>query len=90
MHPLPVFVLTFVLATQTASRDSAGSLTGVIRDVHGQPVVAAMIQALGIRRQAQSDSQGHYDLRGLPAGPVRVRINRIGRFVRRALQRGTA
>jgi len=78
MYPLHLFVLTCVVAVQTASGDSTGVITGAIRDTHGQPVVAALIQALGIRRQAQSDSQGHYDLRGLPVGLVHIRINRIG------------
>ncbi len=78
MYPLHLFVLTCVVAVQTASGDSTGAITGAIRDTHGQPVVAALIQALGIRRQAQPDSQGHYDLRGLPVGPVRVRIDAIG------------
>lgn len=58
-----------------------GTLTGVITDPSGDPVVGAFVDASGNfpgragpgegRHVAQTDSSGHYAIKGLPAGDYR-------------------
>src|SRR2546425_6675416 len=75
LHTLFVIL---ALAAQVPRPDSSARVVGRIRDDRGQPVVGALIPAIGTTLGARSDSPGPFDLRGLPPGPTQLRTRAIG------------
>ncbi len=57
-------------AESMESEGTAGSLSGVVVDVAGDPVVGALVRAG--EREARSDDDGAFAFEGLPAGTWRV------------------
>ena len=66
----------------SASGQSNASLDGRISDQNGAAVseaeVTANSDAIGVNRTSKSDSQGHYQLAGLPVGNYRIEVKAAG------------
>jgi len=75
---LHVLSLTIALAGQAPDWDTAASVAGRVRNHQGQPVVGALVQVIGSRLGARSDSQGRFDLSGVPPGPAHLRVRALG------------
>lgn len=74
-HSLGGLLFSVALAAgQVPQQDGTASVAGRIRDDKGRPVAGAVVQAIGGRLMTRSDSQGRFDLRGLPAGLNRLRV----------------
>lgn len=62
-----------------AQQASTGTVSGRVTDAStGQPVGAAQIQVVGTTLGAQTNQDGIYSIRAVPAGPVRLRVLRLG------------
>src|SRR5262245_50299299 len=61
------------------SRDG-GSITGVVRDPNGQPVVGADAFIIGDTKRAVTDSTGRFEITKLDGGFYRIRVRRMGFF----------
>ncbi len=61
-----------------AARVPDGTVRGVVRDAQGTPVASAEVQWLPSGTMVRSRDDGSYLLSGVPAGPVTVRVRRIG------------
>jgi|GEM_PF-6964124 Calx-beta domain. len=63
-------------ATVTVSHPSVGALTGVVRDVHGNPLRGAMVRVDG-NEIASTDGVGQYRITGLTGGAHSVEVRHI-------------
>ncbi len=52
MHPLDSLVLTLALAAQVPSQDTLAGVVGRVRDDKGEPVVGALVEAMGTQLAA--------------------------------------
>lgn len=66
------------LACMAASLAAQGTIRGTVADSGGSPLPNASITVDGTGLKASSGSQGDYEIRGVPAGPRRVRVRLIG------------
>ena len=66
-----------VAVAQQATPDSASRIFGVVLTSDDRPVPAADVALIGLGT-ARTDSLGRFDFRGVPAGMVLVRVQRIG------------
>ncbi len=66
-----------VASAQQATPDSASRISGVVLTADGRPVVDADVALIGLGA-ARTDSLGRFDFRGVPAGAVLVRVQRLG------------
>ena len=58
---------------------TTGTITGRVTDrASGAPVVGAQIQVVGTQRGSQSGDNGTFRITGVTAGPVQLRVLRIG------------
>ena len=56
-----------------------GTITGTVTiSGRAEPISSASVSVLGSMLRAQTDAQGKYTIRGVPAGPAEVRVVRIG------------
>src|SRR5215212_6537339 len=62
-----------------ALAQAPASITGRITEAgSGQPIPAAQVSVLGTNIGAQTNSEGQYTIRGVPAGSVELRVLRVG------------
>ena len=63
----------------SAARAQTASVSGVVRDAtDGETLIQAHIRISGTERGVASNSQGFYDIRGIPAGDVTLVVSYIG------------
>ncbi|MGN6510754.1 MAG: TonB-dependent siderophore receptor [Chitinophaga sp.] len=78
------FLLACLLGTlnmAAAAEDGvagAGNIAGVITTSDGQPAVSVAVEVEGLRKNAISNSKGHFLIKNVPEGPRRVRISLLG------------
>lgn len=70
--------LLFVLFVSSPLLAQDGRVTGQVTDSQGQPLESVTIQVVGTGIGTLTGQNGNFDLRGVPAGEVRVRAGRIG------------
>jgi TonB-linked SusC/RagA family outer membrane protein len=72
-------VLAVGAAPRVVQAQQVGTVTGRVldRDTR-QPLVAAAVQVVGTTRGGATDENGVYRIPGVPAGPVTLRVRRIG------------
>jgi Carboxypeptidase regulatory-like domain/TonB-dependent Receptor Plug Domain len=55
---------------------------GVVKDSSGAPVPEADVAVIesggAVRRQVATDAAGHFEFRDVPAGPIAIRVRRLG------------
>jgi hypothetical protein len=83
LHPLVILALVVALAVpRGGDAQEMATLQGVVRDVAGAPVPAAIVEVelegAAFRRGTAADAQGRYRLTGLPGGSYRVRVRHPG------------
>jgi hypothetical protein len=66
--------------TVRSPREFSGIITGAIVDTTGRQIEGARVQLLGTRMDAASNQLGTFRIMGAPAGPARMRIERLGYF----------
>ena len=69
--------LARVASAQQATPDSASRISGAVVTADGRPVAAADVVLIGLGA-ARTDSLGRFDFRGVPAGTLLVRVQRLG------------
>ena len=67
-----------ILVPPAFAQDSTATVFGTLRDDSGRPVSSASIIAPRAGRDVSPDAQGRFELPGLPAGSVLVRVRAIG------------
>lgn len=68
-----------LLLAAPAAGAQTGSITGTVVDRNtSQPLDGGQVQIVGTKLGGVSDSRGHFIVRGVPAGAVTVRAQRIG------------
>ncbi len=77
------FVLASLFGALVVSRADAqtqqGTITGRVTDAaSGQPIAPARVNVIGTELRVETNSQGQYTLRGVPAGTVDIRVLRVG------------
>jgi hypothetical protein len=80
--PLPLFLL-FVLLTRAAVGQSPnGTISGLILDPSGRPIVGAEIlivnDGTSVRYPGITNGEGIYAVPNLPPGPYRIQVSKIG------------
>ena len=68
-------------ASTQSAQPPAYILRGTVRDSAGAPVPEAevtVIEPPSLRRQLVTDSAGRFALEGVPAGPLTIRVHRLG------------
>ena len=69
----------FVAPVAQAQTASTGSVSGRVTDAAtGQPIGAAQINVVGTTLGAQTNQDGIYSIRAVPAGAVTLRVLRLG------------
>lgn len=80
--PLPQAVELTPQTHESAMTGGAGDLTGVVTDPSGAVIAGAQVQVVSpsgdVVATTTTDSQGQYDVAGLPAGNYRIQISRQG------------
>lgn len=66
------------LASAVAQSDSSSIMGQVTSRISGTPVPLAVVEVMGGRAQALTDSGGRFRLAGLAAGTHVIRIRRVG------------
>ncbi len=61
-----------------SSMSAQGSVSGHVTELDGRPAPGATVHVLGSQLGATVDSSGTYRIRGIPPGPVKVRVLRLG------------
>jgi hypothetical protein len=72
-----IFALTMG-ANAIAQNQSGGTISGVVRDVGGNPIGDAEVYAFPEKNRAKTDSAGKFSIPGLPSGFYHIRVRRIG------------
>ena len=80
---LATLVRTLVLicllgAPGGALAGTTGTLTGLVTDAGGKPVVAATVLLVGTRFGAYTDAEGRYAILNVPAATYSVKVSRLG------------
>jgi outer membrane receptor protein involved in Fe transport len=57
---------------------TSGTLTGVVTDGDGKPVLAATVLLVGTRLGAYTDAEGRFTILNVPAGTYSVKVSRLG------------
>jgi TonB-linked SusC/RagA family outer membrane protein len=70
---------TFPAGAATAQAPQQATITGRVTDAPtGQPLASAQISVVGTNLGTQTNSEGQYVIRGVPAGAVELRVLRVG------------
>jgi iron complex outermembrane receptor protein len=82
-RPLLVAFVSAVLGTMptvlSAQTPQQGTITGRVTDAPtGQPLANAQIGVIGTNLGAQTNGDGQYTIRSVPAGTFQVRALRVG------------
>jgi len=79
---LTILAVFFVLSGQAAAQVLYGSIVGDIKDTTGASVPGANVvvtnKGTGLKREAVTDTTGHYNLPDLPAGAYGLKISMQG------------
>jgi len=63
------------------AKPTAYEVTGIVKDSSGAPVpeaYVAVIESGTLRRQVATDAAGRFAFRDVPAGPIAIRVRRLG------------
>lgn len=58
--------------------EATGTISGTIQDEAGRPVRSAAIGVVGTSLSAETNAQGQFTLTGVPSGPRRLTVERLG------------
>ena len=73
-----LFLVTLIVAPG-AIMAQTGRITGTVTDsASGQPILSATVTVVGTKLAAATTSDGRYSIANIPAGTVRVRVQRLG------------
>jgi TonB-linked SusC/RagA family outer membrane protein len=77
------FALALLFGALVVSRADAqaqsGTITGRVTDAaSGEPIAPAQVTVVGTNIRVETNTQGQYTLRAVPAGPVQIRVLRVG------------
>ena len=77
---LAVMLSLLLVAVPAATQERARAvLSGLVRDLGGEPVANARVQVADLRRSAVAGQDGRFTLRGLPSGDtLQLIVGRIG------------
>src|SRR6267154_2606005 len=81
LYAVPGFVAAQEAPTVSSAKPTTYRLSGVVLDSARAPVPEAevtLIEAGVVRRQVVTDAAGHFVLGEFPAGPLTVRVRRLG------------
>ena len=67
-----------VVFPSLASAQNTGSLKGVVTDVEDVPVFGAVVEIGTLTLRARTNERGEFQLTGVPAGTVDIRVRRLG------------
>jgi len=73
---LPLFLLFAQFPALSGQQTSV--LRGNIRGPDGEPIAGVSVAVTGGRIMALTDARGGYELTGIPAGPQRIEVERLG------------
>ena len=73
-----VVAVAALLCSPSILNAQSGSIRGRVTDPSGNPLIRATLSVDGTNIQTGSNDQGNYELRGVPAGTVVVRVRLIG------------
>src|SRR3954469_12090958 len=66
-------------ASAATAQSTQATVSGRVTDAaNGQPIPAAQVSVVGTNIGTQTNSDGQYTIRGLPAGAVELRVLRVG------------
>ena len=74
---MKILLLILCLLPQLVAAQAA-EITGTVRDAQRQPVPFASVGVVGTTVGATADAAGRFELRGVPAGPQRLRASAVG------------
>ncbi len=57
---------------------AGGSISGIVTDQNSVPLVNANVTILSLDRVVPTDSEGRFELRGLPENPILIEISHVG------------
>ncbi len=79
---LAIFPLVVTVAAAIPYAGTDVSVSGVVRDQHGDVIEGARVEARklssGVESTAKTDTSGRYEIKGLSPGEYRVSVNRAG------------
>ncbi len=81
---ISILMLTIFPAAVTAAPNAGAeiSVSGVVRDQHGDVIEGARVEARklssGVESAAKTDASGRYEIKGLSPGEYRISVNRAG------------
>jgi hypothetical protein len=79
---LPLFLLLVLLARAAVGQSPNGTISGLILDPSGRPIVGAEILVVndgtGVRYPGTTNGEGIYAVPNLPPGPYRIQVSKIG------------
>jgi hypothetical protein len=80
--PLPLFLLIVLLTRATVAQSPDGTISGLILDPSGRPIVGAEIlivnDGTGVRYPGTTNGEGIFAIPNLPPGPYRIQVSKIG------------
>src|SRR5690349_17129470 len=66
------------LAAPALAQGQQGTITGRVTAGAGEPLSEARVQVVNTSIAVSTNSEGRYNLRGVPSGAVEVRVIRVG------------
>ncbi len=79
-NPVSAVPILFTIAQSSASTTTAaGTISGRVVDAgRGTALPGALVEIVGLNREARTDREGRFTIAGLPAGSYRVEIDYLG------------
>lgn len=71
-------VALLAAASPTLAQDGGSIVGAVIDETTQEPVVGATVSVVSHELSAATDEDGHFSLRGVPAGHITVRVEQLG------------